>query len=246
MAESGTCKWFDAKKGYGFITSHSGLDIFVHQSNILMGGFRKLTRGQHVNYSMVHENGRAKASNVKPYNSQAQSSMATFVTAADPVKKNKQLPPSRLLHLTNARGKIIRPRKNATDPDLGSQPFLWTQCCRTPCCPGFGRRTVQMASHDFLPHAAEWAIYYISFTRGRNPQHEFFKFVLAPASAPAPLQGAAECVGSVSMDTGKNILPKELFDMVAGRCNVAPEHIQGNKVHMHLAVAVDEIKRTRA
>ena len=105
MAEFGTCKWFDAKKGYGFITSHSGLDIFVHQSNILMGGFRKLTPGQHVNYSMVHESGRTKASNVKPYHSQAQSSMATFVTAADPVKKKKQLNPSRLLHLTNARGK---------------------------------------------------------------------------------------------------------------------------------------------
>ena len=50
--QKGTVKWFDAVKGYGFIAGDDGKDIFVHQSNILMKGFRALEVGQRVSYQI--------------------------------------------------------------------------------------------------------------------------------------------------------------------------------------------------
>ncbi len=55
MAETqqGTVKWFDNKKGYGFITpSDGGKDLFVHLSGILMEGFKTLTEEQSVTYEV--------------------------------------------------------------------------------------------------------------------------------------------------------------------------------------------------
>ena len=48
--KQGVVKWFDSEKGYGFIAGEDGKDLFVHQSNILMKGFRKLEIGQRVSY----------------------------------------------------------------------------------------------------------------------------------------------------------------------------------------------------
>ena len=48
----GTVKWFSATKGYGFISGEDGKDSFVHQTNILMGGFRSLEAGQMVSYDV--------------------------------------------------------------------------------------------------------------------------------------------------------------------------------------------------
>lgn len=50
--QNGTVKWFDAVKGYGFIAGDNGQDTFVHQSNILMKGFRTLEVGQRVSYQI--------------------------------------------------------------------------------------------------------------------------------------------------------------------------------------------------
>lgn len=50
--QKGTVKWFDAVKGYGFIVGNDGKDVFVHQSNILMKGFRALEVGQRVSYQI--------------------------------------------------------------------------------------------------------------------------------------------------------------------------------------------------
>lgn len=44
----GTVKWFDARRGYGFICDTDGVDCYVHYSDINMGGFRKLKTGQEV------------------------------------------------------------------------------------------------------------------------------------------------------------------------------------------------------
>ncbi len=54
MAE-GSVKWFNDSKGYGFIESDSGHDVFVHHSAIMGEGFRTLSEGQRV--SFVEEKG---------------------------------------------------------------------------------------------------------------------------------------------------------------------------------------------
>lgn len=50
---SGTVKWFDAKKGYGFITREGEKDVFVHYSAIQGDGYRKLEDGQTVEFTIV-------------------------------------------------------------------------------------------------------------------------------------------------------------------------------------------------
>ena len=47
---TGKVKWFNAEKGYGFITSDEGKDIFVHYSSIQSDGFRTLEEGQKVTF----------------------------------------------------------------------------------------------------------------------------------------------------------------------------------------------------
>jgi cold shock protein len=48
----GTVKWFNAEKGFGFITVTDGEDVFVHYSNIEMNGFRVLEEGQSVEFTV--------------------------------------------------------------------------------------------------------------------------------------------------------------------------------------------------
>ena len=49
--DSGTVKWFNDKKGYGFITpDEGGDDLFIHHSNVEMEGFKTLSDGQQVEY----------------------------------------------------------------------------------------------------------------------------------------------------------------------------------------------------
>ncbi len=51
--ETGIVKWFNATKGYGFITRDMGGDIFVHYSAINSQGYRSLEEGQRVEYEIV-------------------------------------------------------------------------------------------------------------------------------------------------------------------------------------------------
>eukprot|EP00529_Nitzschia_sp_RCC80_P035666 CAMPEP_0113483890 /NCGR_PEP_ID=MMETSP0014_2-20120614/23671_1 /TAXON_ID=2857 /ORGANISM="Nitzschia sp." /LENGTH=175 /DNA_ID=CAMNT_0000377459 /DNA_START=124 /DNA_END=651 /DNA_ORIENTATION=+ /assembly_acc=CAM_ASM_000159 len=63
--KTGSVKWFDAKKGFGFIVPDDGEDdVFVHQSSIHSEGFRSLADGEPVEYTLTEENGRIKAQNV--------------------------------------------------------------------------------------------------------------------------------------------------------------------------------------
>ena len=50
---SGPVKWFDARKGFGFILGPEGQDVFVHFSSILGDGFRSLKDGESVEYDLV-------------------------------------------------------------------------------------------------------------------------------------------------------------------------------------------------
>lgn len=49
---SGTVKWFNESKGFGFITKEDGEDIFVHHTSINGGGFRSLNEGQSVTFDV--------------------------------------------------------------------------------------------------------------------------------------------------------------------------------------------------
>jgi CspA family cold shock protein len=53
MPIRGNVKWFDPKKGYGFIVGPEGQDVFVHYSHILGDGFRSLKDGEEVSYDLV-------------------------------------------------------------------------------------------------------------------------------------------------------------------------------------------------
>lgn len=49
----GTVKWFSNQKGYGFISTEEGKDIFVHHTAIQQEGYKTLTEGQHVEFDVV-------------------------------------------------------------------------------------------------------------------------------------------------------------------------------------------------
>ena len=49
----GTVKWFNAEKGYGFITTEEGSDVFAHFSQIQKEGFKTLEEGQEVEFEVV-------------------------------------------------------------------------------------------------------------------------------------------------------------------------------------------------
>lgn len=62
---TGTVKWFNDAKGYGFIASDDGKDVFVHQSAIECEGYRTLNEGERVEFEMTNGDKGAKALNVK-------------------------------------------------------------------------------------------------------------------------------------------------------------------------------------
>ena len=63
--ETGTVKWFNESKGYGFIDRDSGGDIFVHYSGITGQGYRVLVEGQRVEFSIGEGRKRPAATDVK-------------------------------------------------------------------------------------------------------------------------------------------------------------------------------------
>lgn len=61
---TGSVKWFDAKKGYGFITQDNGQDVFVHFSGIKGDGYKSLEDGQKVEFDVVTGKKGLQAENV--------------------------------------------------------------------------------------------------------------------------------------------------------------------------------------
>ncbi len=65
MSTTGTVKWFDSKKGFGFITREdTGEDIFVHFSAINGQGFKNLEEGERVEFEVVQDEKGPRAANV--------------------------------------------------------------------------------------------------------------------------------------------------------------------------------------
>ncbi len=65
--DSGTVKWFNDKKGYGFITpDEGGDDLFIHHSNVEMEGFKTLSDGQKVEYEAGEGKKGPEATKVVP------------------------------------------------------------------------------------------------------------------------------------------------------------------------------------
>lgn len=64
MSEEGTVKWFDDRKGYGFISRANGKDVFVHFSNIAQEGFKSLKEGDKVSFDVQETERGLQAVNV--------------------------------------------------------------------------------------------------------------------------------------------------------------------------------------
>lgn len=62
---TGNVKWFDTKKGYGFIIGDAGQDVFVHYTSIIGDGFRSLKDGEVVEYELVQGEKGFQARNVR-------------------------------------------------------------------------------------------------------------------------------------------------------------------------------------
>ena len=66
MRSNGKVKWFNDAKGFGFITTESGEDVFVHFSAITAKGFRSLQEGANVEFDLIQGPKGLQASNVTP------------------------------------------------------------------------------------------------------------------------------------------------------------------------------------
>jgi CspA family cold shock protein len=62
---NGTVKWFNDAKGFGFISSEDGEDLFAHFSAIQSNGFKSLTEGQQVTFDIVNGPKGKQAANIK-------------------------------------------------------------------------------------------------------------------------------------------------------------------------------------
>ena len=63
---TGTVKWFDESKGFGFIEQESGPDVFAHFSAIVSPGFKTLTEGQKVEFTITQGAKGPQAENIVP------------------------------------------------------------------------------------------------------------------------------------------------------------------------------------
>jgi len=64
MSEEGTVKWFNDRKGYGFVSRESGDDVFVHFSSIAGDGFKSLQEGDRVSFEVQESERGPHAVNV--------------------------------------------------------------------------------------------------------------------------------------------------------------------------------------
>ncbi len=79
----GNVKWFNPRKGYGFIATPDGRDIFVHYSSISGDGYKTLTEGDAVTFDIVEGDKGLRAENVIPESASATKESATKESATE-------------------------------------------------------------------------------------------------------------------------------------------------------------------
>jgi CspA family cold shock protein len=80
----GKVKWFNTRKGYGFISAPDGTDVFVHYSNISAEGYKTLAEGDAVDFDIVKGEKGLRAENVVP-----KSAAENEAAESKPAKKGK-------------------------------------------------------------------------------------------------------------------------------------------------------------
>lgn len=88
MSIHGEVKWFDPKKGYGFIVGPEGQDVFVHFSQILGDGFRSLKDGEKVDYELVEGDKGLQARDVKRSDAEAEAEVQAPAIANAPARQH--------------------------------------------------------------------------------------------------------------------------------------------------------------
>ena len=63
---NGTVKWFNSEKGFGFITTEEGQDVFAHYSQINVEGFKSIDEGQNVTFDVTEGSKGPQAENITP------------------------------------------------------------------------------------------------------------------------------------------------------------------------------------
>lgn len=89
MSIHGEVKWFDPKKGYGFIVGPEGQDVFVHFSQILGDGFRSLKDGEKVDYELVEGDKGLQAREVKRSEADEPAPAVQAAPAAQPARQTQ-------------------------------------------------------------------------------------------------------------------------------------------------------------
>lgn len=90
---TGQVKWFDPKKGYGFIIGPDGQDVFVHYSHIQAEGFRALKDGEWVDYDLVQGDKGWQARNVHQRDKDQEDGQAQRGSPAGDEKAEPEAPP---------------------------------------------------------------------------------------------------------------------------------------------------------
>ena len=81
MSNTGKLKWFNAKKGYGFITTSEGKDVFLHISDLQASGIESLQEGEGLTFDIGENRGKEKAVNVKQTDGEASAEAPAEVEA---------------------------------------------------------------------------------------------------------------------------------------------------------------------